>query len=143
MKLTDHFTLQEMTISVTAPRLGIDNTPSARALANLLRLCAFLEQVRSVAGGRVLISSGYRSSALNRAIGGASNSAHCTGLAADFIVPKLTPRQLAHAIADSHLMFDQLILEYDQWVHVALANSPMRRQILTVRKGTGYMSGLV
>ncbi|MBH3427362.1 D-Ala-D-Ala carboxypeptidase family metallohydrolase [Pseudomonas alkylphenolica] len=143
MKLTDHFTLEEMTVSVSAPRLGIENTPSSHALGNLLRLCTFLEQVRSLVGGPVLISSGYRSPALNGAVGGSTNSAHCKGLAADFIVPNLTPKQLAQAIADSPLEFDQLILEYDKWVHLALADGPLRREILTIRKGTGYLSGLV
>ena len=143
MKLTNHFTLEEMTVSESAARLGIENTPDAPTINNLLRMCTLLEEVRSLVGQPVLISSGYSSQALNTSIGGATNSAHCLGLAADFIVPNLTPRLLAQAVADSALQFDQLILEYDRWVHLALAQGPLRRQILTIRKGSGYLSGLV
>lgn len=143
MKLTDHFTLEEMTLSETAARHGIENTPDAATIDNLRRLCALLEQLRSLVGQPVLITSGYRSPALNTLIGGARNSVHCLGLAADLFVPELSPRELARAVVDSHLEYDQLILEYDQWVHLGLAQGPLRRQALTIRKGTGYMSGLV
>ncbi|MFK8330096.1 D-Ala-D-Ala carboxypeptidase family metallohydrolase [Pseudomonas sp. BJa5] len=143
MYLTEHFTLPEMTMSESAARLGIDNTPDAAALVNLHRLCTFLETVRQLVDKPVLVSSGYRSRALNSAIGGSPNSAHIQGLAADINVPGLTAAALAQRVADSPLMFDQLILEYDQWVHLGLSLSGERRQLLTIRKGTGYLPGLV
>ncbi|MGH8487167.1 MAG: D-Ala-D-Ala carboxypeptidase family metallohydrolase [Pseudomonas sp.] len=142
MHLTEHFTLEEMTTSETAARQGIANIPDEPATNNLLRLCALLEQVRSLVGRPVLISSGYRSPAVNKIVGGSINSKHCLGLAADIIVPGFTASRLAHAISDSSLSFDQLILEYDQWVHLGLSDGPLRRQVMTIRSGTGYLQGL-
>jgi len=143
MYLSEHFTLAEMTVSETAARRGIDNSPTPQIKANLLRLCAFLEQVRLLHGKPVLVSSGYRSVELNSALGGAPASAHTRGLAVDINVPGVTPAALARSVADSPLVFDQLILEYDQWVHIGLADGQQRRQLLTIRRGTGYLSGLV
>ncbi|MFQ6571714.1 D-Ala-D-Ala carboxypeptidase family metallohydrolase [Pseudomonas sp. UM16] len=143
MYLSEHFTLAEMTVSESAVRLGIDNTPDAETLGNLRRLCVLLEQVRRLIDQPIVVSSGYRCPALNRAIGGSSRSAHMQGLAADVNVPGLTPKAFARRVADSPLMFDQLILEYDQWVHLGLSSLPERRQLLTIRKGTGYLPGLV
>ena len=143
MYLSKHFTLAEMTVSETAARQGIDNTPDAMTLANLRRLCAFLEQVRLLFDKPILVSSGYRSVELNRVVGGSRCSVHMQGLAADVNVLGVAPGVLARRVADSPLMFDQLILEFDQWVHVALAARAERRQLLTIRKGTGYLPGLV
>jgi hypothetical protein len=143
MNLTPHFTLGEMTVSETAARSGIDNTPDAAALKNLHRLAAFLEDVRELAGGPVLVSSGYRSLALNKVVGGSAGSAHMSGLAADFNIPGLAPYRLASLIAEAELAFDQLILEFDSWVHIGLATENPRRQVLTNRKGSGYQPGLI
>lgn len=143
MYLSEHFTLAEMTVSESAARQGIDNTPNAKTLANLSRLCTFLEHVRLLFGQPILVSSGYRSVELNQAIGGSRTSVHMQGLAADINVVGVTPSVLAQRIADSPLMFDQLILEYDQWVHLGLSTAPERRQLLTIRRGTGYLPGLV
>ncbi len=143
MNLSEHFTLAEMTASQSAVRLTIDNSPSAETLNNLRRLCAFLEQVRLLVKKPVLVSSGYRSTELNRIIGGAPQSAHMQGLAADINVPGMSPATLARRVADSPLMFDQLIIEFDQWVHLGLAEGLQRRQLLTIRKGSGYLPGLV
>ncbi|MFK0088345.1 D-Ala-D-Ala carboxypeptidase family metallohydrolase [Pseudomonas sp. NPDC090755] len=143
MYLTEHFTLSEMTVSESAARLGIDNTPDAAALANLHRLCTVLESVRLLVDKPVLVSSGYRSRALNSAIGGSLESAHIQGLAADINVPGLSAATLAQRVADSPLRFDQLILEYDQWVHLGLSTTGERRQLLTIRRGSGYLPGLV
>ncbi|MEE1868950.1 D-Ala-D-Ala carboxypeptidase family metallohydrolase [Pseudomonas auratipiscis] len=143
MNLSEHFTLAEMTASQSAVRLGIDNSPSVETLDNLRRLCALLEQVRLLVEKPVLVSSGYRSTELNRIIGGAPQSAHMQGLAADINVPGMSPATLARCVADSPLMFDQLIIEFDQWVHLGLAEGLQRRQLLTIRKGAGYLPGLV
>ena len=143
MYLSEHFTLAEMTVSESAARLGIDNTPDAKTLTNLRRLCAFLEQVRQLVGQPILVSSGYRCVELNNVIGGSHQSAHMRGLAADFNVPGMAPGELARCVADSPLMFDQLILEFDQWVHVGLSATAERRQLLTIRTGSGYLPGLV
>lgn len=143
MNLSEHFTQAELTISETAARRGIDNTPDAFTLANLKKLAEALETVRALVGKPINVTSGYRSPALNKAIGGATNSAHMSGLAADINVNGYTPRQLAIKIRDSGLMFDQLILEYDNWVHFGLSAGAPRRELLTIRNGTGYMKGIL
>ncbi|WP_110971290.1 D-Ala-D-Ala carboxypeptidase family metallohydrolase [Pseudomonas huaxiensis] len=142
MYLTPHFTLAEMTASQVANREGIDNEPDSLVIANLVDLCRSLEVVRSLVGMPIMVSSGYRSEVLNRRIGGSSTSAHVKGLAADIIAVSLSPRDLAQRIIDSGLSFDQLILEFDGWVHLGLAEGRQRREVLTIRKGTGYLSGL-
>lgn len=145
--LSPHFTLEELTISQTAAREGIDNTPSAAVLKNLKRLALVLEEVRHLAGDQPLvISSGYRSPALNKAVGGASKSAHMLGLGADITVPSFgTVMQLARAIAASGIAYDQLIHEYGTWVHIGLAEPGVapRGQNLSIFKGTGYLKGIV
>jgi len=139
VRLTDHFTLDELTFSQTAAREGIDNTPPPAALANLHRMAALMEQIRALLGGRAVhISSGYRCPVLNRRVGGATKSAHMDGLAVDFTVPSLgSPHEVALAIAASNLQFDQLIHEYGSWVHVGLAplGQQPRQQLLTFVHG--------
>lgn len=142
MFLTPHFTLAEMTASQVASREGIDNDPDSQTIANLVETCRNLEVVRSLVERPILITSGYRSERLNRRIGGSRSSAHINGLAADIIAVSLTPRDLAQRIMDSDLSFDQLIFEYDGWVHLGLAEGRQRREVLTIRKGTGYLPGL-
>jgi len=142
MFITPHFTLEEMTVSQIACREGLDNTPDPQVLDNLQHLCQALEHVRSLVDRPVLISSGYRSQALNQRVGGAPNSAHTHGLAADFTVVGLSPRELAEQIEACELAFDQLILEFDSWVHLAVTQGDARREVLTLRRGTGYLPGI-
>ena len=142
--LTEHFTLEELIYSAKAKLLGIDNTPTSLIIANLRRLARFDEQVRLELGGAaMLISSGYRCAALNRAIGGAHNSAHLEGLANDFTAPEFgSPLAICRKLEKSYLSFDQLIYEcvnQAKWVHLAIApeNAKPRRQVLTIdSKGT-------
>ena len=143
MNLSDNFTLAEMIASPSATKAGIDNTPDAAVIANLRRLCQLLEAIRALVDAPLLISSGYRGPALNALIGGSPTSAHLRGLAADFTVVGLAPRQTVELIADSGLVFDQLILEFDRWVHLAVSERPPRREVLTIRKDTGYLPGIV
>ena len=148
MRLTEHFTLEELTRSDTAIAKGISNVPDAAQLANLSRLAGMLERVRDVLGGApMLISSGLRVPALNRAVGGVANSAHVTGLAADFTCPKFgTPQQICRALAASDIPFDQIIQE-GTWVHFGLSAQDVtpRRQVLTADFSKGaatYKTGL-
>ncbi|WP_186247386.1 D-Ala-D-Ala carboxypeptidase family metallohydrolase [Burkholderia gladioli] len=148
MKLTDHFTLSELTQSETAARRRIDNTPSSETLVNLTRTAQLLEKVRAELGDKpVLISSGYRCDALNRAVGGATNSAHGQGLAADFICPGFgSPLDICKRLAAARIEFDQLIQE-GTWVHIGLAaaGKKPRHQVLTAHFGPGatrYTTGL-
>ena len=145
MKLTEHFSLAELVASQVATRKGIDNAPGPAIIANLTRLAALLEQVRALVGGPITVSSGYRSPALNRAVGGAASSAHVLGLAADISTNKLAPKALALLIRQSGIVFDQLIYE-GTWVHIALSAGAPRRQVLTAKFVGGsvsYVSGIV
>ena len=138
-QLSAHFSLSELTFSQTAVRRQLDNTPNQQVLSNLKRLCAILEQIRKLVGAPIQISSGYRSPALNRAIGGSVNSAHCSGLAADISVPSMTPLALAKLIQKSEIQFDQLIYE-GTWVHVGLREGNARRQVMMAHFKPGQVS---
>ena len=144
--LSEHFSLDELVASQTAAREGIDNTPDAAALRNLRSLAQVLEQLRGKLGSyAVAVSSGYRSKALNTAIGGSSSSAHMLGSAVDFIVPQFgTVLQTAKAVAASGIDFDQVIYEYGRWVHLGLAQpgATPRRQLLSIGSQKKYVSGL-
>lgn len=132
MNLTPHFTLAELTHSQTAAREGLDNTPSAEMVDALRKTAELLERVRALLGKPILVSSGYRSPLVNRAVRGAAHSAHMLGCAADFSCPAFgSPLKICHAIAASDISFDQLIHEYRAWVHIAWAPHP-RRQVLTI-----------
>jgi zinc D-Ala-D-Ala carboxypeptidase len=133
MKLTEHFTLAELTQSSTALRTGIKNIPSPNTIGNLKILCEGLEQIRALLGSPLFITSGYRSQTLNRFIGGSANSAHCLGFAADFKCPQFgDPIQVVRAIKDSNIKYDQLIAEGDKggWIHVSFALE-LRQQTLS------------
>lgn len=130
MKLSEHFSLEELVYSDTAKRRGIDNSPSIAVQSNLTRLAVALEAVRKAVGAPITVSSGYRCPALNKAVGGAANSAHLTGLAADITAKGLTPRQVAEAIVKAGVKFDQLIYE-GTWIHFGLAPGVGRQQVLT------------
>ena len=140
MKITKHFSLDELTFSQTAARAGIDNSPTPAALDNLVRLAGLLENIRFMLGVPVFVSSGYRCPALNNRVGGATNSQHLFGLAADFTAPAFgDPLAIAEAISGSGMGFDQLIHEYGRWVHVSVPpdGAEPRRQRLTIdRLGT-------
>lgn len=147
MQLSEHFSLAEMIASQTAARRNIDNTPQPGVVDHLRTACAGLEKVRAALGHPLIVSSGYRSPALNRAVGGVDSSAHCQGWAVDFICPAFgTPHQVAEKIMASGIKFDQCICEggANGWVHISFAPA-MRQQALTAKfgpDGTTYSPGL-
>ena len=136
--LSEHFTLDELTASQEATRHSINNKPNEKAVENLRMLAALLEQVRTLLGSHsIRISSGYRSLALNRAIGSGDTSAHVRGYAADFTCPAFgKPIEVAKKIAESNLKFDQLIYE-GTWIHIS-CDPQNRRQLLTARFKDGH-----
>jgi hypothetical protein len=138
-RLTAHFALEEL---CATQHRDIDNTPPPEVVATLRNTAARLEDVRRRLGGRVIsVSSGFRSRALNRAVGGAATSAHLSGHAVDFNCYGFgDPLAICRALADSALSFDQLI-EEGTWVHVSF-DPRLRRQVLTRRAGGGYGLGL-
>jgi zinc D-Ala-D-Ala carboxypeptidase len=140
MKLSEHFTLAEMTFSQKAKDLGVDNTPSSLEIDNLKK------QIREVVGKPINISSGFRSKSINKLVGGSDTSAHKKGLAADINVKGMTARELSICIRDSGIVYDQLILEYGKngstWVHVGISDAP-RKETMTYRAGIGYTNGII
>jgi hypothetical protein len=152
VKLSDHFTLAEMTRSAVADRLHIDNTPSREDVDRLRALCVnVLEPIREIMGP-VRINSGFRSPVLNMAIGGATRSQHMRGEAADIECVEIANLSLARWIESSSIPFDQLILEHYRfgvpdsgWVHVSHVEGGGRREVLTAtRDGPAvvYLAGL-
>jgi zinc D-Ala-D-Ala carboxypeptidase len=147
MKLSEHFTLEELMRSDMAVRMGIDNTPSPSQVAKLQWLAGRLEQVRAVTGP-LRVTSGYRCIALNRAIGSRDTSQHVKCEAADLqSVIGVHPLELCQRVADSGVQFDQLIYEFGAWMHVSFVGfnaEPVRprRQELTINRD-GTFAGLV
>ena len=134
--MTPHFTLQELTHSDKAIELDLDNTPNAEQLANLKRLAVQLELCRTLLNDNpLIISSGFRSIAVNRAVGGVDTSAHCGGYAADFTCPGFgDPKEVVKRLKPFLVEFDQLIFENKggkQWVHLGVGPRK-RRQIMTI-----------
>ena len=136
MNLSAHFTLEEMTASDTALRLGIDNTPPPEVVARLQVLAQYLERIRAVLNAPIIITSGYRSAELCQAIGSSPTSSHTAGEAADFKAPGFgSARDIAVAIRDNAIPYDQLIYE-GTWVHFGI-REPMRKMVLTAHFGRG------
>lgn len=149
-RLSPHFTFAELTVSQAAVRHRLANRPVGVQVDNLQRLALFLEQVRvHLFNAPILVSSAFRSPAVNNLVGGSYRSAHMQGLAADFIAPKYgRPKAICEAIRDSALPFDQLIFE-GTWVHVAIppAGQAPRRDVMTAHfrpgQATQYLRGVV
>ena len=144
-QLSPNFTLDEFVASDTAAMLGIDNTPPPEELACLEILADTMEKVRTLLGDKpITINSGYRCYELNVACGGADNSAHLSGLAADFVCPEFgTPLDICYVL-EPHMLelgIDQLIWEYEGWVHLGLTAGDARCQCLTINE-TGTSEGL-
>lgn len=122
MKLTKNFTINELTYSVTAQANKIDNRPSVEVINNLKALCEnILQPLRDYLGCAVIITSGYRCRDLNKKIGGAANSQHLKGEAADFVCPNKNLKEVFCWIKNN-LPYDQLLYEFnskDVWIHVS------------------------
>lgn len=133
--LSPHFSLAELTASDTAARQGIDNTPPPDVLETLKRTAVGLEAVRALLGAPLHVSSGYRCPALNKLVGGQANSQHCRGEAVDFTSRQFgTPEQIVARLVASQLAYDQVILEFNRWVHISFGGK-QRRQALVIDKG--------
>lgn len=137
MRLSGHFTLDELTKSATALRHGIDNRPGPEEIANLKILAKeILEPARIYYGVPIMPSSGYRSLAVNRLIGSKDSSQHVRGQAVDFEVQNIPNMNLAKWIAQ-FCKFDQVILEFyhegqpnSGWVHASVKETDNRGQVM-------------
>jgi hypothetical protein len=147
MRLSKNFTLQELTYSATALRLGIDNEPSKEGILKLTLLATELLQPLRNAVGSIRITSGYRSPILSEAIGSSSNSQHCRYEAVDMQFVKrgkMDNLKLYKALIDLKLEFDQCILEFGTstkdidgdpaWIHISWKISDNRKQVLVAYK---------
>ena len=138
MNLSDHFTLEELTVT---DHRTLDNTPDPAARANLQRLAVFLELVKDRLGGRpIMVNSAYRSKAVNDAVGSKDTSQHRLGCAADVRVPGMTPDAVVRAVMASGLAYDQIIREFDAWTHISIPNlptaAPRKSALIIDRAGT-------
>jgi zinc D-Ala-D-Ala carboxypeptidase len=138
MNLSKHFSLEELTHT---DHRELDNTPNDAELANLTRLAAFLEEVKTVLGGKpIMVNSAFRSKAVNDAVGSKDTSQHRIGCAADIRVPGVTPDQVVKAVIASGLNYDQVIREFDRWTHISIPNeearAPRKQALIIDKQGT-------
>ena len=135
-KLSEHFTLGEFTRSGSHPE--VYNIPSHEAIANMKRLCVWLEELRKRYNAPIRLNSGYRSPQLNRAIGGVSNSNHLTGCAVDIRVENMEQLIRYAAILldyadETNQQFDELLIERNRygaiWLHFAVRPKDNRRKV--------------
>ena len=137
MNLSPHFTLAEMTVSDVAARRGLPNMPPDDILPALTRTAQGLEAVRAVLGKPIIVTSGYRSPAVNRLVGGQPSSQHMKGEAADFICPGYgSPAEIVAALVKSAVQYDQCILEFGRWVHISFAPAFRRMALIIDANGT-------
>jgi len=134
--MTPHFTLAELTHT---DHREFDNTPNETETANLQRLAEFLEVVKTTLGGKpIMVNSAFRSKAVNDAVGSKDSSQHRLGCAADIRVPGMTPDEVVKALID--LPYDQIIREFDRWVHISVPNvagaAPRRSKLIIDKAGT-------
>ena len=135
-----YFTIDELCASDTAERKKIDNTPNADARLRMQRLIEqLLDPIRASWGAPITVNSGYRSPALNRAVGGVATSQHVKGEAADITVGSTADnKRLFDKIVElqkaGRIAFDQLIDESNYaWVHVSYRSGKNRNQILHLK----------
>ena len=146
-KLTEHFTLEELTASEIGARNGWDNTPNEAEVQNLERLALMLEQVRKILNKPIIVNSAFRSKKVNDGVGSKDTSQHRIGCAADIRVPGMNPEQVCRAIIASDIQFDQLIREFYNpetkaggWTHISVPNTkdmtPRGQTLIIDSKGT-------
>jgi putative chitinase len=144
MQLSEHFSLEELTIT---NHREFDNTPNDAELENLKRMAEFLEEVRALLGKPLLINSCYRSEQINNSVGSKSTSQHRVGCATDFRVNGMTPDEVVKAIITSDLNFDQIIREFDRWTHISIPNSihnqPRKQALIIDKSGTRLYNSAV
>ena len=138
MNLTEHFTIEELTHT---DHRQLDNTPNDAELANLTRLAEFLEQIKTLLGGKpIMVNSAFRSKLVNDAVGSKDTSQHRLGCAADIRVPSMTPDEVVKAVIASDLPYDQIIREFDRWTHISIPNSihnaPRKQALIIDKTGT-------
>ena len=131
--LSKYFSLRELTFSKIAEDHGIDNTPTPDILETLKYTASQLDKVRELLGKPVNISSGYRCLQVNRRLGSKDTSQHLKGEAVDFKCELFgSPKKVFDKIRESDIQFDQLILEFNSWVHISFVKEGGRRECLII-----------
>lgn len=126
-----NFTIMELVKSNIAKREKIDNTPDSTSLKYMQELISYcLQPIRNKLGKPMIITSGFRCQALNKKVGGVSNSQHTKGQAVDFFVQGMSIQQIIDFIKKTGIEFDQLINEYNRWVHISYVKGKNRKQVL-------------
>ena len=144
MNLTEHFTLEELTHT---DHREFDNEPNDAEFENIKRLAEFLEEVKTVLGGKpIMVNSAFRSKQVNDAVGSKDTSQHRIGCAADIRVPSMTPDQVVRAVIASGIGYDQVIREFSDpvkgggWTHVSIPNqeggTPRKQALIIDKQGT-------
>ena len=144
-RLSDHLTLAEFTDSDTATRLGIDNSLPDDLVEAAQATGAMLERVRAILGTPILVSSGYRCPALNKAIGAVPTSDHPKAMALDFRSPAFgTPLAICQALHPrlAQLGIGQIVFEHT-WVHISTRAPANPANAALTLAGAGYVQGIV
>lgn len=139
-KITEHFNLKEFFYSNTAIRKGIENeTLDKDIILNIKNLCVNVLEPLREKYDEIKIISGYRCDKLNKLVGGSKKSQHLIGKAADIIFPKsnLSLKKIFNEISKSDLEFDQLIFEFDSWIHISFNKDNNRKEKLVASKENG------
>ena len=142
MRLSPNFSLEELTHT---DHRQFDNTPNATEIANLTRLAALLERVRTEIGNKpIIVNSAFRSKQVNDAVGSKDTSQHRLGCAADIRVPGMTPDEVVKKVIASDIGYDQIIREFDRWTHISIPNTkemtPRRQALIIDKTGTRLYS---
>ena len=137
-QLSPNFTLEELTHT---DHREFDNTPNDSEKNNLKRLAEFLEEVKTVLGGKpIMVNSAFRCKQVNDAVGSKDTSQHRIGCAADIRVPGMTPDEVVKAVIASGIGYDQIIREFDRWTHISVPNiitdTPRRQALIIDKTGT-------
>lgn len=146
-KITEHFTIEEMTRSEAAIRNGLDNSVPNHLIANMRKVASVLEIIRSHFNAPIKVTSCYRSQDVNKAVGGSKTSAHCFAHAADFEVVGVANLDVCRWVAENIPDFDQVIYEFGPggWCHLGFTTKEPRKQLLSAVKENGktvYRKGL-
>lgn len=130
---TLNFKISELIHSDTANNHKISNIPDTNSLDCLLDLIFYvLQPLRNKIGKPIIINSGFRNAQVNKLVGGAANSQHTKGQAADIVVKGLSVTSLIDLIKKSGIEYDQLINEYNNWVHISFVKGKNRKQCFKI-----------
>ena len=124
-----NFSMSELIKSNKAIQYNINNMPDINSLDCMLNLIVYcLQPIRELIKKPMIITSGYRNFQVNKLVNGKENSQHTKGQAVDFVVKGMTVQQVINFIIKSNIEYDQLINEYDRWVHISFVKDKNRKQ---------------